>query len=308
MLNEKMLLKEVHDNLICNSAALRKVFQFEGGELVQNGEKIDYVVAGKHMFITYIPYDFEGKDIDLRIRKRLAEEFLELHTLESLKAEYIVELDKQEEEEKKKLEVFEQTKKLAIQLKDVLSRFKRVEARQWTTGSQVIAEWSCKDYTYRYINVSHKIEVRIAGEGYSINHEYAKDGYTKNDLYKFDSLQELEAFISNTLYPLFDKVQEEAQTRLQEQQRREEKDNEIERLLLDISSGKSWYILRSKRTYTAISGRKKYSMKGEGKFQKANYTKVRDDIKNGKIEAYAVVPNNEWADRKTYLDLEYITF
>lgn len=308
MLNEKDLLNKVHEDLICHSAALRKVFNFPNGELMAVEANIDYIVNGKRMFITYIPYDYDGENIDLRIRKRLAKQFIEMYTLEKLKAEYIAELDKQEEEEKRQLEVFEKTKLLLEKLNKVLYRFKSAEAKMWATGSQIVAEYIYKDYTYRDINVSHTIEIRIAGNGYTVNHKYSNDIYSKNDLYNFNNLHELETFIIDTLYPIFDKAQAEAEERLEDHRKEQEKENQLERLLFDIASGKSWYVLKSKRTYTAISGSTKYSLKAGGKFQNTNYKKVREDIKNGKIEAYAIVPNNEWADRKTYLELEYISF
>lgn len=302
-----MLLQEVHDQLVYHMGSLRKTYQ--EGQLMAIGENIDFVTPeGKRMFVTYIPYDFEGRDIDLRIRKRLAKEFLQAYPLEQLQKEYESELARKEKAENEKYNNYLQLQKDFTTLEDALSRFTKSECIEYASYPVIKAEYNYKDIYHRVENKNTTLEIKLNNGVYTATYSYCGDRYTTSKREAAGTLEEIKDFIISEVYTIIDTLQSEADTRIKEWELKQAKDNVIRDIVNEIRIGDSWYILKSKRTYTAISGNTKYSLKGEGKFQKPNYSKILEDVKNGKIESYAIVPNREWADRKTYTELEYIPF
>ena len=308
-MNEKMLLEEVKNNLVNSLCSLTHTFRHDG-ILIAGDEVILFQSEGvRPEFMTYIPEEYENTKIDMRIRKRLAKEFINIYPLEQLKQEYIKVCETRQQKEEMKQQEYIKIIELAEVLKDTLSKFTEVRPCKWTTGSQIVCEFRYNDYTYRQESKYQEIEIRIAGEGYTINHKYS-DNYTcKNDLYSFNSLQEIQEYINYTLYPLLDKVKTEADSRLQELYDKQERENKIHEILKQIRISDNWYVLKSKKTYTAISGDIKFSLTSAvGKYLKPNYRNILNDIIDGKIEGFVEVKDGVRPSKIDFKALQYTAF
>lgn len=309
MLNEKILLEEVKDHLVNNLCSLRHTFKRDGVLVARDEVVLFQSGEARPEFITYIPEEYENTKIDMRIRKRLAIEFINTYSLDQLKQEYFNVCENRQKQEDLQLEEYAKIIQLAEVLKDTLSKFTEVRPCRWTTGSQIVCEFRYNDYTHRQESKRQEIEIRITGEGYTINHKYS-DSYTcKNDLYSFNSLQEMQEYINDTLYPLLDKVKAEADSRLQELYAEQERENKVYNILKQIRMSDNWYVLKSKRTYTAISGDTKFSLTSAvGKYVKPNYRNILNDIMDGKIEGFAEVENGIRPSKIDFKALQYTAF
>lgn len=310
-MNEKMLLEEVKNNLVNDLCSLRHTFNREG-MLVANDVTILFLSEGvRPAFITCIPDEYENTKIDLRIRKRLAKEFIELYSLDQLKQEYVNRLEREEkqaqEDENKRIELVS----LYDAIQNNLSSFRRAEVKSYYSGlvkNEIVCEYMFSDYSYRSVNTIHTVKIQKHDASYKVVHEYSNGFTMETPEYIATTIDELIQNINNVLDTI--RIEElAAKARIDAKFKAEERERKINELLREIRMSDNWFILKGKRTYTAISGNTKFSLTSAmGKYVKPNYRNILNDILSGKIESYIEVVDGVRPSKIDFKALEYVAF
>lgn len=293
---ELQLLNEVMQDLTQNTTSVRYTYQ-EGELKAGTDANISFInKQGKSYFVTYIPYDYDGNKIDLRIRKRLAGEFINTYSIQFLQTEYEKAIDlKNKKLDKLKID-YEHLKALL----DKFNMFDKAELKAYAQYPVIKLESSWKDFECRHKTVNKQYEVLKLENGYRI-----QEAYNRLDGSNFNSIDELLVYCSSLVTEI-EKSKQEAALRLQEQAKKEERENNIRNLCWNIARDKDKaYIVKSKNTYTVYRRGMRYSMRGQGKYYSANYDKLESDMINGKITHYIKVDSDF---KREDIDLKEIDF
>ena len=92
----------------------------ETGNLIENNASIYLNIDGKICYITYVPYDIDGENIDKRTRKKIAKEFIETYKFDDIVKMYKDKLNEKEE----KLKAAEENKK---QLENLIKEYENLK-------------------------------------------------------------------------------------------------------------------------------------------------------------------------------------
>lgn len=297
---EISILNEMYTNLVNEACTLR--YTYQEGQLKVINEQIQFVnEEGKSYFITYVPYDYENEKIDLRIRKRLAEEFLKSYPLDLLKAEY----KKSVEKENEKYEKMERDYHHLETLVDRFTMFDSAEAKDYNSYPCIALTCEWKDIEYkRLCTESEGYEVLKTDEGYRLQKHMNVLEYTD-----FITLEDV-LLHCNTIIEGIENKKIEAKARLEEYEKEEERKSNIRLIVNTMSLNNNIYIVKSKNTITGYEGRFKYSLKkgGVGKFYKADYLKLSNDILNGKITHYIKLDKETDLYKLDLKTIEFIAF
>lgn len=293
---ELKILNDMMVDLTQYSCALRHTYA--EGELKAINEGVYFVtVDGKVNPVTFIPYDDEsGNNIDMRIRKRLASEFTNTYTLEFLHAER----DKAIDLENKKNEKLKADYDYLSTIINKFTMFDKVELQAYANYPCITLETSWKDYEYRHCTQDKKYEMRIIDNGYRV-----QESYNRLEGADFETLEETLEHC-NDLVSNISKLKAEAEVRLKEREIIEDRERSIRTLCWNMARDKdNAYIVKSKSTYTVYRRGTRYSMKGEGKYYNANYSKLESDMLNNKVTHYIKV-NADF--KRTDIDLNNTNF
>jgi len=308
-MNEEKLLNDLMVNLTTSSCALNKTLQ--DGILTNNQSDIIFTTSeGNKIFISYIPYeDEEGKNIDLRIRKRLALEFINKYSLEFLKNEYEQHINSQiKKQEKAKID-YDHLYNFKNEIESILNRFSEIEVKQYSNfKSEIAARFNYIAFTYKRESEHEEILINKQDGKIIVNYsKVEKEGYNHSTHnYIFNTTLEFKEFINN-LYLHFDELLKSANAKLDILKEKEVREQKANTLCWNIAHSNTWYILKSKKIYTAICSSTKYSLtSGIGKYYTPNYNRLQSDLIEGKIEGYYICDGIKASDVE-FKNVSYIS-
>lgn len=274
-MNKEKLFEELKENIKNVRAIGIDEGKFMLSEDMTNINILD-VNTNKLYWATYIPYDFENEHIDLRIRKKLAKEFINTYTFTQIKSEFIEEQMQLENEIKFENENLPRLQNLKIKIDELLKNYysRESEISYYQGYNKYILEFSCKKNKYQ----SEGFRIALNKEKFQIMHT-EKISITESEI--LEILKKLE--------PEFKEYKNEVDQEHLQRKIKAIKELTIGNFIYDLNIPKGKIIIfKNKNSYIAFTGNLRYALGTgkSGKYINCNKSKMEDIILNKNINEY----------------------
>ena len=247
-MNKTLDMNKILDDMLNTSLSNCILLQLQEGNLVENDATV-YISYDNHMYyLIHAPYEENGEDINKRIRRKIAKEFIN-------KYEYadIVKIHKEKQKQKEeKISAAEENKK---QLEELMIEYE--ELKQYGEVNVYANHCTISYYLEFKGNYDYILEIYPSIDGiYEIRYNYDRKYLTK---------EELTTLINN----MIEEIKTEIKIELEKQKEELKQQNIFENKMnfaREVMDGKM-AIIKLKSSYQCLENGLRYTIgKGVGKF------------------------------------------
>ena len=265
------------NNMLNSSLSNCVLFKVKEGKLIIENDTNIYVISdSKAYYLTHSPYDIDGENIDKRIRKRIANEFIEKYNYDDIVKIY----EGKQREKREKAEKAEKNKPQLIHLMEKYEILKQYGEMEIFANDNII-----EYYIEFKRNYNYRLEIYLGADGiYNIRYNYEN---------KKVNTEELDELITIMINSIKEEIEEEKRKveKEKEEKRQEQNKEEFARKTLKGEIA----IIKLKTSYQCLRNGMRYTVgKGEGKFYELN--SVYDIVKylnKKEISEYVFISEEE---------------
>ena len=247
-MNKMLDMNKILDDMLNDCLDNYILFKTKEGELIEKDATIYVLYDNKICFLTYAPYEENGENIDKRIRRKIAKEFIN-------KYEYadIVKIHKEKQKQKEEKAILaEENKK---QLEELMEEYEYLK-QYGEIG--IFADNIIISYYLKFKrNCNYKLEIYPSTNGvYNVRYNYDKKELNK---------EELTTLINNMIEEIKNEIKIELEKQKEELKQQKIFENK-KNFAIEVMNGKI-AIIKLKSSYQCLENGLRYTIgKGAGKF------------------------------------------
>ena len=247
-MNKMLDMNKILDDMLNDCLDNYILFKIKEGKLIEEDATIYVLYDNKICFLTYAPYEENGENIDKRIRRKIAKEFIN-------KYEYadIVKIHKEKQKQKEEKAILaEENKK---QLEELMEEYE--DLKQYGEIG-IFADNIIISYYLKFKrNYNYKLEIYPSTNGvYNVRYNYDKKELNK---------EELTTLINNMIEEIKTEIKIELEKQKEELKQQKIFENK-KNFAIEVMNGKI-AIIKLKSSYQCLENGLRYTIgKGAGKF------------------------------------------
>ena len=278
-MNKTLDMNKILDDMLNTSLSNCILSQLQEGNLVEDDATV-YISYDNHMYyLTHAPYGENGEDINKRIRKNIAKEFINRYKFSD-----IVKIHKEKQKQKEeKISAAEENKK---QLEELMIEYE--ELKQYGEVNVYANHCTISYYLEFKRNYDYILEIYPSIDGiYEIRYNYDRKYLTK---------EELATLINN----MIEEIKTEIKIELEKQKEELKQQNIFENKMnfaKEVMNGKI-AIIKLKSSYQCLENGLRYTIgKGAGKFYSLRgVSNIIDYLDKKGITEYCFVSEDDIKD------------
>lgn len=248
-MNKTLDMNKILDDMLNTSLSNCILSKLHEGNLVEDNATV-YISYDNHMYyLTHAPYEENGENIDKRIRRKIAKEFINKYEFAD-----IVKIHKEKQKQKEeKISAAEENKK---QLEELMVEYE--ELKQYGELDIYANHCTISYYLEFKRNYNHILEIYPSIDGiYEIRYNYDRKYLTK---------EELATLINNMIEEIKTEIKIELEKQKEELKQQKILQNKVEFAKEVFFNGKI-AVIKLKSSYQCLENGLRYTIgKGAGKF------------------------------------------
>ena len=278
-MNKTLDMNKILDDMLNTSLSNCILSQLQEGNLVEDDATV-YISYDNHMYyLTHAPYGENGEDINKRIRKNIAKEFINRYKFSD-----IVKIHKEKQKQKEeKISAAEENKK---QLEELMIEYE--ELKQYGEVNVYANHCTISYYLEFKRNYDYILEIYPSIDGiYEIRYNYDRKYLTK---------EELATLINNMIEEIKTEIKIELEKQKEELKQQYIYENKME-FAKEVMNGKI-AIIKLKSSYQCLENGLRYTIgKGAGKFYSLRgVSNIIDYLDKKGITEYCFVSEDDIKD------------
>ena len=247
-MNKMLDMNKILDDMLNDCLDNYILFKIKEGKLIEEDATIYVLYDNKICFLTYAPYEENGENIDKRIRRKIAKEFINKY-----KYDDIVKIhNKKQKQKEEKAILAEENKK---QLEELMEEYE--DLKQYGEVGIFADNIIISYYLEFKRNYNYKLEIYPNTNGvYNVRYNYDKKELNK---------EELTTLINNMIEEIKTEIKIELEKQKEELKQQKIFENK-KNFAIEVMNGKI-AIIKLKSSYQCLENGLRYTIgKGAGKF------------------------------------------
>lgn len=275
-MNKTLDMNKILEDMLNTSLSNCLLFKIKEGKLIENDATV-YVLQDNNMYyLTHAPYEENGENIDKRIRRKIAKEFIDKYEF----ADIVKIHNKKQKQKEEKAIAAEENKK---QLEELMVEYE--ELKQYGELDIYANNIIISYYLEFKRNYNYKLEIYPSIDGiYEVRYNYDKKELNK---------EELATLINNMIEEIKTEIKIELEKQKEELNQQKIFENK-KNFAIEVMDGKI-AIIKLKSSYQCLENGLRYTIgKGAGKFYSLRgVSNIIDYLDKKGITEYCFVSEDE---------------
>lgn len=278
-MNKTLDMNKILEDMLNTSLSNCLLFKIKEGKLIENDATV-YVLQDNNMYyLTHAPYEENGENIDKRIRRKIAKEFIDKYEF----ADIVKIHNKKQKQKEEKTIAAEENKK---QLEELMVEYE--ELKQYGELDIYANHIIISYYLEFKRNYNYKLEIYPSINGiYEVRYNYDKKELNK---------EELTTLINNMIEEIKTEIKIELEKQKEELKQQNIYENKMN-FAIEVMDGKI-AIIKLKSSYQCLENGLRYTIgKGAGKFYSLRgVSNIIDYLDKKGITEYCFVSEDDIKD------------